>query len=365
VDIHLSRSGKRRLALVIIFLMASLANWSYFLASKSAPYQELKYISEEISGKTDPVTHALKLITKSGAPILLYSIAPSGEVVNINDFESRELPSIPRKLPLLPVAYNYGNSNYLVSFTASNEDSVMLIYDLQVFSGLKILFVNELILLGLIIFLYFFLLARDKARKGEAENARIVSKNKIQNALSHELKTPLTAIMGYHDLIITAKSLEIAKSYSKKAEINIEKLANSIDQILSFSQSEQNFLSSDSNGNIKTLLKELIENYPSHEPEKIIHLENNLDKVVAKPEVIKLILSNMISNYIKHSEKESELFLKTVAMGGKMQIIVTQSKTDSSLQKGHGLGLEIIDYLAMKYEIDLKKLENYKYIITL
>ena len=360
----MSKGSKRGLALVVIFLLGSLGNWAYFLTLKAAPYKELEYISKKIVGQADPVTVALKLITKSGEPILLYSISQEGEVVNINDFESRDIPSIPRKLPLTPVAYNYGNFNYLVSFVPTAENSVMLIYDLKVFQSFKIILINELLLLFLSILLYLFLLSREKIEKSKIENTSIISKNKIQNALSHELKTPLTAIMGYHDLVSTAKSLEIAKSYSKKAEANVERLARSIDQILSFSQSEQNFTSRESSANIKTLLKELIANYPTRDDRKIIHLENKFDKTVARPEVIELVISNMISNYIRHSSQESELFVKTFLLGGKLQIQITQSNTDGSLEKGHGLGLEIIDYLAMKYEIKIDKLGNYNYTLT-
>lgn len=361
----MSKGSKRGLALAVIFLLGSLGNWAYFLTLKAAPYKELKYISNKIAGQADPVTLALKLITKSGESILLYSISQEGEVVNINDFESREIPSIPKNIPELPVTYNYGNSNYLVSFVQNAENGVMLIYDLKVFQGLKILLINEILLVILFIFLYFFLLSREKVEKSELENAGMMSKNKIQNALSHELKTPLTAIMGYHDLLSTAKSLEVAKSYSKKAQANVERLARSIDQILSFSQSEQNFTSREGSANIKTLLKELIDNYPTHDERKIIHLESKFDKTVARPEVIELILSNMISNYIRHSSQESELFIKTILLGGKLQIQITQSNTDDSSRKGQGLGLEIIDYLAMKYEIKLDKLGNYNYTLTI
>ena len=358
----LSKINKSSYILILVFLIGSVINLGYYQTLKSNPYNELEHISREISGSDDPVTSALRIITLKGVPIFIYSISEDRDVVNINDYEGREIPSIPSIYPDKPVIYSFADSKYLVSFIKSKSNSVMLLYDFAAFSSTKVI-VIEFALILILFFTYLFVSNRDRARRGLLDNKRIIGEQKIQNALSHELKTPLSAIIGYHDLLDSSKSLEQAKIYNKKAQANAIRLANSIDQILSFSQSRERGSLGRESGSVKKLLTDLMLNYPNHK-EQSMHLESASDRSYNNLWALELIMSNIISNYIKHSPRGSELYVRTIIVGGKFQIEVKQSKNVLS-KKGHGLGLEIIDYLSARFGITVERDMNYNYLITI
>ena len=361
-DTLLSKNNKSSIIIIFIFFLASIINFGYYQTLKSGPYNDLVYISKEISGSYDPVTNALRIITLKGVPIFLYSISEDGDVVNINDYEGREIPSTPLNYPDKPVIYSFADSKYLVSFIESKSNNVMLLYDFEAFSY-TVVIVIEFALILLLFSTFLFIANRDRAQRSLLDNNRIIGERNIQNALSHELKTPLTAIIGYHDLLDTTKSLEQAKIYSKKAQMNAIRLANSIEQILSFSQSRDEGSIGRERGSVKKLLTDLMLNYPNHK-DQVMHLESTADRSYSNLGALELIMSNIISNYIKHSPKGSELYVRTISLGGKFQIEVKQSKRVAA-KKGHGLGLDIIDYLSARFGITVERDMNYNYLITL
>ena len=138
--------------------------------------------------------------------------------------------------------------------------------------------------------------------------------NRIISSISHDIKTPLTSIIGYSNLI---EENDLTKeeiiNYNKKINsksLHIKKLLNSFDE----------YIATNNNHNLKIdeiTIKELIDDLNN---DYKIELENNnikfiidtkLSKEILKVDILKLkrIFSNMISNSVRYL-KENDIKYK-------------------------------------------------------
>jgi signal transduction histidine kinase len=139
-------------------------------------------------------------------------------------------------------------------------------------------------------------------------------KDEFIGIASHELKTPLTSIKGYLDLLYMMESQEPKKQFAGKALENVNKLEKLVKDLLDVSKIQSGQLELNISAfDINALLKETIASvqmiYPSHH---IVYSDNcHGDEVYADRQRIEQVLLNLISNAIKYSPEECKILIET------------------------------------------------------
>ncbi len=143
------------------------------------------------------------------------------------------------------------------------------------------------------------------------ENNKV--KREFSANVSHELKTPLTSISGYAEIMANGISkVEDQKIFSQKIYDESQKLINKINDIIKVSKLDENKVEQDySIINYKYLLEEIIQELKPNLSNKNITLETELQDVSG--EAIRYIihdaLYNIIQNGIKYNKKNGKLYI--------------------------------------------------------
>lgn len=157
-------------------------------------------------------------------------------------------------------------------------------------------------------------------------------KDEFIGIASHELKTPLTAIKGYAELLRQVEDREPHKMYAERTLAGVEKLERLIRDLLDVSKIQSGQLElSIKEFNIDKLLDDTIASVQMVTGTHIITRENTMDNemITADQQRIEQVITNLLSNAIKYSPRESK-------------VIVSCSKTDKELIikiRDYGMGI--------------------------
>ena len=134
--------------------------------------------------------------------------------------------------------------------------------------------------------------------------------------MSHDLRTPLTSIMGYLQMIKSEKSSEADK---KEYMDIVEKRTKSLQQLISSFYDLSRMEGNEYNFNYKkvNLSSILCENiavfyndFRNNNIEPIIEIDENIKDIISDDGAINRIFSNLITNMIKHGESFVKITLK-------------------------------------------------------
>lgn len=134
--------------------------------------------------------------------------------------------------------------------------------------------------------------------------------------MSHDLRTPLTSIMGYLQMIKSEKSSEADK---KEYMDIVEKRTKSLQQLISSFYDLSRMEGNEYNFNYKkvNLSSILCENiavfyndFRNNNIEPIIEIDENVKDIISDDDAINRIFSNLITNMIKHGESFVKITLK-------------------------------------------------------
>lgn len=180
---------------------------------------------------------------------------------------------------------------------------------------------------------------------------------------SHELKTPLASLK----ILLENMQANIGRYKDRDYYLGVslgivDDLSHHVQQILSLS-SVQELRDKKEQINLLDMTNLLLMDYDLLAKEREISIENHLtnQQIYLNPSVLKLILSNLISNAVKHSVQggylkigtEDDWFLIENTCTIEEQDKFEQSFTASSRQsKGAGLGLFVVKSLLENEEID-------------
>lgn len=145
------------------------------------------------------------------------------------------------------------------------------------------------------------------------QRKELEKKDEFIGVASHELKTPLTSLKGYIQLMEFQDNLsEAAKIYVTKATSSINKLQHLIDELLDASKIKAGKLKFQmSEFNLTELVALCIENstymYPSYTIKK--ELQENII-VYGNEERIEQVLMNLINNAVKYSLHKKEIIIR-------------------------------------------------------
>jgi two-component system sensor histidine kinase/response regulator len=139
-------------------------------------------------------------------------------------------------------------------------------------------------------------------------------KDEFISIASHELKTPLTSVKGYVQLLersIDKGDVETVKKHLVKAQTQLEKLNNLIADLLDISKIESGKLKfNKQNFFIGDLLKNIVEVMAQSFPDYKISIEGKVEHCVFGDEMrIEQVIINFLTNAIKYSPGTSEVLI--------------------------------------------------------
>jgi signal transduction histidine kinase len=150
-------------------------------------------------------------------------------------------------------------------------------------------------------------------------------KDEFISIASHELKTPLTSIKGYLELLKEIENKQPNKQFVLKGLDNVNKLEKLIRDLLDVSkiQSGQMVLEK-KEFNIDSLLNETISNMQmvtsTHEIIRHDHLRD--EKILGDKLRIEQVLTNLLSNAVKYSPNENKVIVSSKKVNGEVIIKV-------------------------------------------
>lgn len=189
--------------------------------------------------------------------------------------------------------------------------------------------------------------------------------------VSHELKTPLTAIKGYTETLIGG-ALRDEKNANKFLQIiheHTDRLTHLLTDLLDLSKIESGQYSlRHENFSLQSLINELISTFSREIKSKEIVFEfvpKNVDPIFADRIALRQILSNLLENAIKYSNQKSTIILQAESDTQSTRFEIEDNgpgispehlpriferfyRTDSSRSRelgGTGLGLSIVKHL--------------------
>ncbi len=181
-------------------------------------------------------------------------------------------------------------------------------------------------------------------RKAEIEMLRqneIYRKEFLQN-LSHELKTPIFAIQGYVDTLISGAldNPEVNKKFLQSTSRNIDRLVNLVDDLDAISKLEsgEQLLLKDSFV-IQELLKEVYESLSIKADEKQIRciIKKGCElplTVFADKEKIRQVFINLVDNAIKYGKQNGTIESSFYKVDG-ARILIEISDDGSGISEEH------------------------------
>lgn len=153
-------------------------------------------------------------------------------------------------------------------------------------------------------------LMRDISEKSERDRMR----REFTANVSHELKTPITTIMGFSELMKDS-SLPSDKVVEFSAEINKEalRLKDTVSDIISLSSLDEGKLGEKKNINLSSSVKEEVDKLKNKAQQMEVTVKWEVDPALTVrgwERTLSEVLSNLLDNAIRYNRKGGEVFIK-------------------------------------------------------
>lgn len=209
----------------------------------------------------------------------------------------------------------------------------------------------------------------------EIKEAKILKKSLVSN-VSHELKTPLTAIHGFTETLLADETDESKIHILKVIERNSIRLKNLVNDISSLNYLEENYLKENNNldleeFNLSDLINDIVLLFEQKVKKKKLSLNISLlDNITINADKNKIeeLIINLLDNAIKYTDHGEisisiiqadtniVLIIKDTGIGipvNKIPLIFQRfyvvDKSRSKKQGGTGLGLAIVKHIVELY----------------
>jgi len=173
------------------------------------------------------------------------------------------------------------------------------------------------------------------------------AKNHFMILINHELKTPLTTVLSYLDLLKESKLSDEQEKFIDRISQGADRLKSIVDDVLELVSAETGVMKM----NIKkTSAKKLVEGLPQDFEEK---LEKKKQKIVldiddlsvhADAKVVRGVLARLLDNAVKFGDPKSSISLQARDVQGRVQFIVAN--------EGKPLSGEVIAKILKPFTLD-------------
>ena len=162
----------------------------------------------------------------------------------------------------------------------------------------------------------------------EDQKKEMERKDEFIGIASHELKTPLTSLKGYLQLISSYKRDELPSAvnqYIAKANTSLNKLQRLINDLLDVSKIQAGKLEyAFTKFNITDLIKACIENAEHIHPENNFIIRDGKDYTVdGNPERLEQVVMNLINNAVKYSPQNKDVIIYITDHDDNVRVSVT------------------------------------------
>ena len=162
----------------------------------------------------------------------------------------------------------------------------------------------------------------------EDQKQEMDRKDEFIGIASHELKTPLTSLKGYLQLITIYKKDDLpatVKQYIAKANIALSKLQRLVNDLLDVSKIQAGRLEyAMGTLNLAELLNTCLENAEHIYPENVFIKHDGQNYLVnGNSERLEQVVMNLINNAVKYSAANKTIIIKTAPLNNMVRISVT------------------------------------------
>lgn len=218
----------------------------------------------------------------------------------------------------------------------------------------------------------FILLFRDIT---ETKRYQEMKSQFFENA-SHELKTPVTSIVGFCELML-ASDEKSQKKYLQKIEFHSQRLLSLVNDMIELNKLDSKAMTRaevvavDVLEVVESVLKRL--DFSTEKDKISVEVDGN-GSVVAEIDEVSELCENLISNAIKYNKPNGNVNIKLKNLKDGVQIKVIDTgigiasedipqlferfyrvdKSRSKLTGGTGLGLSIVKHIVQKYDGEIK-----------
>ena len=350
-----------RLALVVslILISATIATSAQaYLSMKHEKFSSseaaLSNITKQLDlSQEDDLSLSFYLASQSAIPMSLVYVTDGKEITYLleNAGSTFEIPSkeeflngVKRNLETsrnIEHYYPINSAEYLAFFVSTESIKTELSHTLR-----SILIFNLLIILVSIL-LVIFLFRRDSKLNSAAKQMQ-----EFIGDASHELKTPLTVVRGYSELL--ADSPELSQKYAKRINEESLRMSKIIDQLLKIAALDDNTSSEPVTFDITKFLNLQLDDIRVLQPERTITFIDNPLVIKAPYELLETLLTNIFANIRVHTPADAPIRISikgkslTIEDGGPGLKEIPDKpfkRFDSSRSRetgGSGLGMSLI-----------------------
>jgi signal transduction histidine kinase len=317
----------------------------------------------EIS-KEDDLSLALYIAGQSPVPMTLAFVTNNNEITFLleNAGDDFVLPSkekllegaqtTVRSLDNLERFYPINKDEYLAFYVSTKEINKELNRSLK-----SILFYNLLLIL-ISIFLVLFLFRRDTKLNSAAKGMQ-----EFIGDASHELKTPLTVIRGYSEMLATDPAN--VQKYSKRINDESLRMSNIIDRLLKIAALDEGHRGDSVSVDLAEYLKCQLDDLRMLQPNREIRFDSNQLIVKAPYEVLDTLISNLLTNARIHTPDDVPIHIAikgrslSIEDGGAGLTEIPDKpfkRFDSSRSRqtgGSGLGMSLIQKSAKELGVKI------------
>lgn len=195
--------------------------------------------------------------------------------------------------------------------------------------------------------------------KAKFEHEREIENTKTEliTNVSHDLRTPLTAIIGYLDILKSEKykSKEEEKEYISSTYNLSIKLKKLIDELFEYTKLSSSDIALElTEADLGSILNQMLGEYTPVFEAKDLRIITDIDeKIPVKIDIEKIVrvFDNILSNAEKYSIKPSDIIVKAKNMSGYAQISVSN--------KGSHIEQDKLDKMFEKfYRVDISRSSN-------
>ena len=165
-----------------------------------------------------------------------------------------------------------------------------------------------------------------KILKANAENAN-QAKSEFLARVSHEIRTPINAVIGMNEMVLRESSEENVKKYSMDIKTSAHALLGIINDILDFSKIESGKMEIvPAEYELNSMLNDLFNMFSLRAHEKGLGFEVNIDpglpsKLYGDDIRIRQVLINLLTNAVKYTRKGTVTFEVTGERNGEDEIL--------------------------------------------